>query len=106
MICLTKRSQQQFLKCDQDPARVTRIVKANALQRLDFSGLSPGEYSLLLIHDENGNGKLDTMMGIPKEGFGFSRNPSLRMGPPRYDDVHFGLPAGQNSQAVKMKYLL
>jgi uncharacterized protein (DUF2141 family) len=28
---------------------------------------------LLLIHDENRNGELDTnMFGIPKEGYGFS----------------------------------
>lgn len=106
MICLTRRTQKQFLKCDQDPARITRIVKSNAAHRLDFSGLAPGEYSLLLIHDENGNGKLDTMMGVPKEGFGFSRNPGLRMGPPRYEDVHFALPAGQSSETVKVKYLL
>src|SRR6478609_9214861 len=78
MICLTRRTQKQFLKCDQDPVRITRIVKANAAQRLDFPGMVPGDYSLLLIHDENGNGRLDTMLGVPKEGFGFSRNPALR----------------------------
>ena len=59
-----------------------------------------------VYEDLNGNGKLDTMMGVPKEGFGFSRNPALRMGPPRYDDVHFTLPPGTSGQTVKMKYLL
>ena len=36
-----------------------------------------------LLHDENENSKLDTMLKIPKEGFGFSRNPAIRMGPPK-----------------------
>ena len=60
---------------------------------------------LLVIHDENRNGKLDTMLGMPREGFGFSRNPALRMGPPRYGDVRFAV-AGHSRQAIKLKYLL
>ena len=46
------------------------------------------------------------MMGMPREGFGFSRNPAIRMGPPRYDDVRFSVPAGKSRQAVKLRYLL
>ena len=56
--------------------------------------MAPGDYSLLVIHDENRNGKLDKMLGMPREGFGFSRNPAIRMGPPRYGDVRFAVPPG------------
>ena len=45
------------------------------------------------------------MLGMPREGFGFSRNPALRMGPPHYGDVQFAV-AGRSHQAVKLKYLL
>lgn len=105
MLCLTKRSQEHFLKCADDPAHVTKIVKASEAGRIDLK-LPPGEYSLLLVHDENGNGRMDKMMGMPREGFGFSRNAPLRMGPPRYEDVHFKVTPGHNEQAVKVRYML
>ena len=106
MLCLTRREGGKFLKCDEDPAHVTRIVSAEAAAAIRIEDLSPGSYSLLVIHDENRNGKLDTMMGIPREGFGFSRNPEMRMGPPRYGDVHFAIGEGRSVQAVRLNYLL
>ena len=54
--------------------------------------LAPGVYAITLFHDENSNGKLDTKtFGIPKEGFGFSNNPKIRMGPPRFKDTAFAI---------------
>lgn len=106
MLCLTRRTQDQFLQCRSDPARITRVVASNAARRIEVDGLRPGDYSLLVIHDENRNGKLDKMMGIPREGFGFSRNPAIRMGPPKYDQVHFAVPAGHSAQTIKLRYLL
>ena len=105
-LCLTRRAKQQYLQCDEDPARVMRIIAAGAAGSIRLEGIAPGDYSLLLLHDENRNDKLDTRFGIPREGFGFSRNPALRMGPPHYADVHFALPAGRSLQAIKVKYLL
>jgi uncharacterized protein (DUF2141 family) len=38
--------------------------------------LPAGTYAVQVMHDENGNGKLDTnFMGVPTEGYGFSNNP-------------------------------
>ncbi len=85
---------------------MTKVVSAKAAASIRLDGLKPGDYSLLLIHDENGNGKLDKMMAMPREGFGFSRNPAIRMGPPSYGDVHFRVPAGHSAQSVKVRYLL
>ena len=68
--------------------------------------LDPGTYVLALLHDENENSKLDTMLKIPKEGFGFSRNPAIRMGPPTYEQVKFTIAPGHNEQAVRLKYIL
>ncbi len=48
----------------------------NTQARCDFEDISPGTYALAVIHDENGNGKLDTnWVGIPTEGYGFSGLP-------------------------------
>jgi uncharacterized protein (DUF2141 family) len=109
MLCLTRRAGPQFLECGRDPARVTRVVASGTTGgdegAIRIAGLVAGEYSLLVIHDENRNGRLDTMLGVPREGFGFSRNPAIRLGPPRYGDVHFAL-FGRMRQAVTLKYLL
>ena len=90
---------------------ILQIVSAGALDRKDFpqidlAALPPGDWSLLAIHDANQNGKLDTLMGIPREGFAFSRNPVVRFGPPRLEQVRFALPEGDSRQALTMKYLL
>jgi uncharacterized protein (DUF2141 family) len=49
-----------------------------------------GEYAIKIYHDENGNDELDTnFLGIPKEGVGFSNNPSARFGEPGFDEAKF-----------------
>jgi uncharacterized protein (DUF2141 family) len=68
--------------------------------------LAPGDYAVSLLHDENGNGKLDkNLLGIPKEGVGFSQNPVLAFGPPSYAATRFGV-AGDSAQTIKLKYFL
>jgi uncharacterized protein (DUF2141 family) len=43
-----------------------------------FPGLAAGRYAVSVMHDENGNGKLDSnFMGIPIEGYGFSNDPQV-----------------------------
>ena len=42
-----------------------------------------GKYTILYFHDENKNNELDAnIIGIPKEGYGFSNNASGKYGPP------------------------
>jgi uncharacterized protein (DUF2141 family) len=106
MLCLTRRAGASFLTCASDPARITRTIPSGAVAGpIRIPALVPGDYAALVIHDENRNGKLDTMLGMPREGFGFSRNPALRMGPPRYGDVRF-VVSGRTVQTIKLKYLL
>ena len=105
MLCLTQRHDAQYLECATDPARIIRVVPSREAAAVHFAGIAPGRYALLVIHDENRNGKLDKMLGMPREGFGFSRNPAVRIGPPHYGDVHFTVE-GQSKQVVKLKYLL
>jgi len=71
-----------------------------------FADLPSGNYAIALIHDENSNNKLDTTFGIPREGFGFSRNPAIHFGPPSFSAAEFAVKTGEISQSVKMKYML
>lgn len=103
-ICLTARPES-FPDCKDDPRAVSRTVPADQ-HHVRIEGLATGTYAAAIIHDENGNKKLDTMMGIPREGFGFTRNPRIGFGPPKFSAARFPLEAGSEPQQVRMRYLL
>jgi len=103
-LCLT-RDPSYFPDCSGDPQAVTTSVPATASD-VRFPAVEPGSYALSVIHDENDNHRLDTMLGIPKEGFGFSRNPAIGFGAPAFAQVRFSAEAGDSRQTVRMRYLL
>jgi uncharacterized protein (DUF2141 family) len=100
------KSSAHFPNCGDDPAAVKRSVPAADAGLIGVSAINPGSYALSAIHDENRNGRLDTFLGIPREGFGFSRNPVIRFGPPRFTQVRFDAVSGLSRQSVRMQYLL
>ena len=102
-LCLT-RDSRHFPNCRDDPAAIKRTVPASTT-RVTLS-VAPGEYALSVLHDENRNRELDTMLRIPREGFGFSRNPRIRFGAPRFRDVRISIPPGFTRLSVRMQYML
>jgi uncharacterized protein (DUF2141 family) len=103
-ICLTARPQS-FPDCKDDAQALSRSVPATQ-PVVTFDGLAPGSYAAAIIHDENGNKKLDTLMGIPREGFGFTRNPAIGFGPPKFDAARIPVDGASKPQPVRMRYLL
>jgi uncharacterized protein (DUF2141 family) len=103
-ICLT-REPAHFPDCKKDPRAVTRSTPATT-GPIRITGLAPGGYAVALFHDENRNQKLDVLIGIPREGFGFSRNPVVRFGAPKFRQVRIDLKAGFTREAIRMQYLL
>ncbi|HYW19224.1 MAG TPA: DUF2141 domain-containing protein [Nodularia sp. (in: cyanobacteria)] len=74
----------------------------------NFSGLKPGNYAVAVVDDQNGDRKLNKdFFGIPKEGFGISRNPTVSIvtGTPNFHDASILLR--QNTKInILMKYSL
>ncbi len=59
-----------------------------------FTHLAPGTYALAVIHDRNGNERLDTgLFGIPREPYGFSNGARGLFGPPSFADAAFRVGA-------------
>nr|WP_107954309.1 DUF2141 domain-containing protein [Sphingomonas faeni] len=102
-ICLTA-DPDNFPACVDDAKALTRTLPAS-IHATSFSGLPQRGYALAIIHDENSNAKLDTIAGIPREGYGFSRNAAVRFGPPRFDAARFMLAGDAEMQQVKMRYI-
>jgi uncharacterized protein (DUF2141 family) len=61
---------------------------ATIYRRLPLSGRS--SYGIALYHDINNNGKLDRNgLGIPKEPYAFSNNPSAKWQAPTFSEIAF-----------------
>jgi uncharacterized protein (DUF2141 family) len=103
-ICLT-RDAKDFPDCRDGANAIKRSIAATA-PSVRIDGLAAGGYAIAIIPDENGNAKLDTFAGIPKEGFGFSRNPRIGFGPPRFASARFELSESGGTQQVRVRYLL
>ncbi len=62
---------------------------------------SPGTYALVVLHDKNANGKADFFT----EGFGFSNNPKLSLGPPDPEEVMFLADVGISQHDISLSYI-
>ena len=103
-ICVTAEPKD-FPDCRGGATAIKRSVSAQS-PRVRIEGIPYGNYAIAVIHDENGNAKLDTFAGIPREGFGFSRNPRIRFGPPRFTSAQFAVGEGAGHQQVRIRYML
>ena len=104
LACLTTQAKG-FPDCSRDPAARKLAVRADGTMTLLFAALPPGRYALALLHDENGNGKADMTLMIPREGFGFSRDAAVRMGPPKFAAAAFAVADEAVTMPVRMRYI-
>ena len=102
-LCLT-RNASHFPDCGSDPNALKRTLPANG-QGVRLT-VAPGVYAVSVFHDEDRDRQLDTFLGIPREGFGFSRNPTVRFGAPRFNAVAMNFGEGFTRLAIRMQYLL
>jgi len=75
------------------PVQATGAPPSGGQATFVFEDLKPGAYAVLVTHDENGNGKLDSnMIGMPVEAYGFSNNPRV-MRKPTWDEARIEVGA-------------
>lgn len=100
------RAASHFPDCEGDPNAFRRTVRAAAGHTIRFENLPSGQYAVAILHDENGNDRLDRFAGIPREGIGFSRNPRFSFGPPAFSAASFALGTAAERQTIRMRYFL
>ncbi|MFH1112689.1 MAG: DUF2141 domain-containing protein [Pseudomonadota bacterium] len=70
-----------------------------------FTNIPFGTYAFVVLHDENGNGKMDyNALGMPQEGYAFSNNAQGVLGPPDYKDAAFKIDKPALTQTIKIGY--
>ncbi len=86
------------------PYRGRAAAKAGAVT-VRITGVPPGIYAAQAYQDENDNGRIDrTLLGIPKEGIGFSNDAPMRFGPPSFAAAAFSLGAAGGAIQFALRY--
>ncbi len=71
-----------------------------------FENIPYGTYAISVLHDENGNGKMDkNFFGLPTEGCGISTNPKIGMGGPKFNNSVFTLNSKKMELTIDVRYL-
>ena len=83
-------SPETFMK---EPS-VQQSAKVDGKEELEFrfSGMLEGKYAVVVVHDENDNGALDTgFLGFGGESFGYSNDAFSWFGRPGFDAASFSI---------------
>ena len=66
--------------------------------------MAPGTYAIETYQDVNANDKMDqTLIGLPEEPYGFSRDARPFLSRPGFDAVKITLTPGENSQTIHLQ---
>jgi uncharacterized protein (DUF2141 family) len=95
----------QFPKRD-GVARSLTVSPSNGTAEALFTDLPPGRYAIAFYHDENGNGEFDQgFLGVPMEGYGFSRDAKVVLGPPSFEEAALSVSSRMPKVIVaRMRY--
>jgi len=78
---------------------------ANQQATCTFTDVPPGTYAVALFHAEQGQTKMPTsLFGMPEDGYGFSRNAKIGMGPPPFNDAAYSYAGGATTWPVAITY--
>ena len=83
----------------------TEIDPKTMSAQITFKDVPQGTFAVAVLHDENGNGKMDkNFVGIPKEGYGASNNPKKKRRAPTFDEAKFSLNSSEQSIEITLIY--
>lgn len=82
-----------------------RVPAAAGVTEVCLTAPGSGRYAVVAYHDENGNRKFDkSWIGLPIEGYGVSRDPTIFLGPPSFEASAFAVGPGATTIEVKINY--
>ena len=102
VILATLQTEAQFMQ----PAGTygERITDpASGAVRVTFRNVAAGDYALMVLHDEDGDGQMKLNGYMPAEGWAMVNGDTLR-GTPTFDQVKFTVAASGADLSVPMSY--
>jgi uncharacterized protein (DUF2141 family) len=85
------------------PFQCVTVPVTNKTSKAVFSNVPAGTYAMFVFHDENNNSKMDkNFIGIPKEGYGASKNRLPFASAPNYNENKFSVD-GKNLVTLEVK---
>jgi uncharacterized protein (DUF2141 family) len=84
-----------------------QVPVSNKTAKVTFENIPPGNYAVSVFHDVNNNNKLDVnFLGIPKEGYGASKNKLPFAAAPAFADNLFTVKANAvTSLSIRLRNL-
>ena len=104
LICMTGNGKY-FPDCGMDPNAHKATVPTLGIGVVSFTDVTPGTYLITVLHDENGNGRMDKRLFLPAEGFGLSRNPKIGLCKPKVPTMQFPVGSEDVKQSINMHYV-
>lgn len=89
VVLLGLHNQQTFMNKNTKALKGKKATIKNGAITVVFKNVSPGDYAIMAVHDENANNQMDFQPnGMPKEAYGMSNN-EMSFGPPLFSDAKF-----------------
>ena len=86
-----------------EPFKCVAVEIRNLMAQAIFNNIPAGTYAMFVFHDENRNSTLDrNFLGIPKEGYGASKNKLPFAGAPTFEANKF-ISDGKTPVTLKVK---
>jgi uncharacterized protein (DUF2141 family) len=87
------------------PFQLAQAPAQKGTVKVQVPNLPDGVYAITVLHDDNGDGKMDyNGLGMPTKGFGFSNNPNITFGAPSFDDCKITVTQQSNNTVIVMKH--
>ncbi len=83
----------------------SKASTVNHVLTLNYNGIKPGTYGIVLLDDENNNSKMDYGWILPEEGYGFSNYWHTSLTKPKVAKFSFTITPNENKAVeIKVKY--
>jgi uncharacterized protein (DUF2141 family) len=104
VVCALFNRADQFPK--QGGAYAGAYVKIEGRRAVcRFQNVPAGRYAVAAFHDEDGDRKLKTSLGRPREGYGFSNDARPgTFGPPKFEEAAFDFDGKKKRVTVPIHY--
>lgn len=95
-----KKGYPTHIEHAYEPAWIPLKSEMTSVEHV-FDGLAAGDYAVSVLHDENGDRKMNrSRLGFPSEGVGFSNDQKVKLSAPDYEDCKFDLAPSESKKIV------